>query len=161
MLALVILGIIMAPLTAGLIVGLRTTKDTQNRLAGSDDAQMLSIYLPPDVQSADDAITSSISCSGVTGAVLQLKSTVYNTSFNIAYAVIQASDGTWRLVRNTCPASTAKVIDRNLSGSSAVTVTRTPTSGTLQRVSMRVTEAATATDTSNYQFTVTASRRDS
>lgn len=161
MMAIVILGIIIGPLTAGLIVGLRTSADTQNRLTGSNDAQMLSIYLPPDVQSADDAITSAISCTGVTGAVLQLKSTVYDTSFNVAYAVILASDGSYQLVRNTCPAGTQKIIARNLANATAVTITRTPASGTLQRVSMQVTEKATAGDPTNYVFTVTASRRTS
>jgi prepilin-type N-terminal cleavage/methylation domain-containing protein len=165
LMAIVILGIIIGPLSAGFFIALRTTDETSNRRAGSHDAQLLSIYLPPDVQNADDAITTgftSVTCSGVTASTikLQLKST-YDASFNVVYWLGQAADGSWQLTRKTCVGTiTSTVVAKNLAASNPITITRSPTAGTpLLRVSMQVTENTVPTDPTAYTFTVTARTR--
>lgn len=161
MVAVVIMGIVIAPLSAGMFVALRTMDETSNRRAGSNDAQLLSLYLPPDVQSADDAKTTGITCGTLATPKLQLWSTVYDTNFNVGYGVQQAADGTWQLVRQPCSGGAIKVVGRNLASASGVTVTRTPASGSLQRVSVELTEKGTPTDPTQPRFTVAASRRSS
>jgi prepilin-type N-terminal cleavage/methylation domain-containing protein len=169
MVATAILGVVIAPLGAAFIVTFKTTGDATNRIAGSVDAQRLSIYLPPDVQSADDALTTGFtasSCTGVTASTikLQLVSPATSPTFSVVYFVQQVDtppNDTYQLVRKTCVGTiTTTVVGRNLAGLSAVTVTRTPASGALQRVSMTVTEDSTPSDPS-YTYTVTAARRTS
>src|SRR5688572_11903328 len=64
-LAVAILGLVMAPLTAGIIIFLRSFDDTEDRMVASHDAQLVSVYLPGDVQSATSVDTSGIgACSG-------------------------------------------------------------------------------------------------
>ena len=171
--AVALTGFIVAPLSAALVVSLRTSDETASRLAGSNDAQLLSIWLPADIQSVgtvsgspnpndDDVVfapTVNTECSGVSN-VLRLRwrePLETTTTFVAAYAVSQASNGTWRLIRSYCingGTPSTHVVARNLSGSSAVTVTA---SGS--RLSMCVEEAATPTDPSNYVFTVSGHRR--
>ena len=163
MVAVAITGIVIAPLAAGMFVVLRTMDQTTNRRASSADAQQLSLYLPPDVQSADNAKTTGITCGTLTSPALQLWSTVYDTNFSVGYGVRQAADGSWQLVRQTCAGGATKTIARNLASSTAVLVTRTPSSTSLplQSVSVRLTEKGTPTDPTQHQFTVLATRRTS
>ncbi len=165
LLAIVVMGMIMAPLTAGVIVGLRTTADANNRLAGSNDAQLLSIWLPPDVHSAGNqagdvvaAPTANTECSGVTNLLrLRWRETQSSTTTFIAAYAVQSNSGTWRLVRYSCVhagAATTHVIARNIAGSSAATVAVTGT-----RVELTVQTAGTATDPSGYTFKISGNRR--
>jgi hypothetical protein len=48
-----VLGIIMVPLAMAIAVGFRATLHTQERLEAAQDAQAVSAYFPPDVQSVD------------------------------------------------------------------------------------------------------------
>ncbi len=167
LLVIVLLGIIIAPLTAGLMVGLRTTDETANRLAGSNDAQLLSIWLPPDIQStgnqAGDVVfspTANTECSGVSNRLgLRWRETqgAVTTTYLAAYAIAAEGDGRWFLRRYLCVnggAPTSNVVARNLASSTATAVT---SSGT--KVSMTVTAAATPTDPTSYTFTVSGNRR--
>ena len=52
MMAIALTGVVIAPLAAGIVVGLRTGDEAYNRVAGSNAAQLLSVWLPPDLQSA-------------------------------------------------------------------------------------------------------------
>lgn len=164
MLATVIMGIIVVPLTAGIIVGLRTTEQTRVRLKGSNDAQLLSVWFPPDVQSTgnqsgDVATTSNSECSGVSNVLrLQWRETQGSTTttYRVAYATRTATSGGYELVRYACTNSgsaSTHVVARNLASASAVTIS---TSGT--RISMTVTGAAAQNDT-GYTFTVSGNRR--
>jgi prepilin-type N-terminal cleavage/methylation domain-containing protein len=165
LMAIVIMGVVLGPLAAGLLVGLRTSDETANRLAGSNDAQLLSIWLPPDVQStgggASDVSTSNnTDCSGVTN-VLRLRWTETTGSssatYIAAYAVSQNGTGEWRLVRYACVnggTPSTHVVARNLAGSSAATVS---VNGT--KIAMTVTEAHTAVNPTGYVFTVSGHRR--
>jgi prepilin-type N-terminal cleavage/methylation domain-containing protein len=54
-----ILGVIVGPLTSSIILGLVSTKATDQRISDSSSAQLLSSYLVPDVQAAESIYTSS------------------------------------------------------------------------------------------------------
>jgi prepilin-type N-terminal cleavage/methylation domain-containing protein len=155
--AVTALGIIMAPIAGGMFIGYRTMDETSNRLAGGQDAQLLSIYLPPDVQSATEATTAPAGCGGLTGTPkLQLT----GASFNVVYALSTSSP--WTLTRYVCTSGTAAspvVVARNIKDaqpdSLVVTITGTP----FTKVAMKVTELASRTDPTSYVFTVTGRRR--
>jgi prepilin-type N-terminal cleavage/methylation domain-containing protein len=169
MVAMAIMIVILAPLTAGVIVGLRTGDETSNRLAGSNDAQLISAWLPADLQSTGNQLsdvvatpTANTECSGVSN-VLRLKWRAAETAggatntYVAAYAISQASTGEWRLIRYSCVnggTATTHVIARNLNNASAASVA---TSGT--KVTMTVTEKATAANPTSYSFSVSGNRR--
>lgn len=166
LIAVVVLGMIVVALGSGFSVGLRTMNDTSNRLAGSNDAQLLGIYLPPDVESATEVTASAsgigITCTGASNPMLQLTD---GTTFNVVYGVRSASDG-FQLERYVCTGGSVqtqstKVVARNLASLTAVVPARIPVTGTLAGASLRVTEKVTATDPTAYVFTVTGGRRAS
>lgn len=164
LIAVVVLGMIVVALGSGFSVGLRTMNDTSNRLAGSNDAQLLGIYLPPDVESATAATASAdgtgITCTGASNPMLQLTD---GTTFNVVYGVRSASGG-FQLERYVCTGGSVqstKVVARNLASLTAVVPARIPVSGTLTGASLRVTEMVTATDPTAYVFTVAGTRRAS
>lgn len=166
LITIAILGVVIAPLTAALIVALRTTDETSNRLAGSNDAQLLSIWLPGDIQSAGNqsgdivaAPTANTECSGVTNLLrLRWRETQSTTTTYVAaYAIRSGPDGTWRLVRYSCVnggAATTHVVARNLAATSAGSVSVTGT-----KVAVTLTEQATPTEPAGYSFTVSGNRR--
>ena len=153
-----VLGIIMVPFARGMFFGYNTMSATTNRAKASLDSQFLTTTFPNDVASAESALTTGISCTGVTGtAKLQLKS-VDNT-FNVVYGLSSTTPAV--LTRYVCTsgaASSPVVLARDVKDSSSVTVTVTGSPFT--KASMTVTEAKAATnDVTNYSFTVTGSRR--
>ena len=167
--SIAIMGIIIVPIAASLFLGLRTSDETANRLAGSNDAQLLSSWLPPDVQSAgnqsgDVVATPTVNtdCSGVNNVLrLRWRATEVaggtSTTYVAAYAITQASTGEYRLVRSYCVGTAAAVphvVARNLAGPSAVAIS---TSGT--KVTMTVTEKNTPTAPTSYVFSVSGYRR--
>jgi prepilin-type N-terminal cleavage/methylation domain-containing protein len=164
LITIVISGIIMGPIAASLLVGLRTSDETSNRLAGSSDAQLLSIWLPPDVQSAggvagDVSTSSNTDCSGVTNTLrLQWRETSGSTTSTYVAAYAVRPNGTeWRLVRYQClngGTATEHVVARNLANASAASAS---VNGT--KVSMTVTEASTPANPTGYTFTVSGYRR--
>ena len=167
MMAMTIMTIIMVPVTAGLLVGLRTTDETRTRLVGSDDAQTLAQWLPADIAStgsqSGDVVatpTSNTDCSGLSNALrLKWRETQGSTTntYVAAYAIVQNGAGDYQLVRYFCTNSgtaATHVVARHLASSSAVSVS---TSGT--KISMTVSEANTPTETTNYTFTISGNRR--
>lgn len=169
MMSIAIMGIIIVPIAASLFLGLRTNDETANRLAGSNDAQLLSTWLPPDLQSAgnqsgDVVATPTVNtdCSGVNNVLrLRWRATEVaggsSTTYVAAYAIAQASTADYRLVRYYCVGTAAAephVVARNLAGSSAVAIS---ISGT--KVTMTVTEKNTPTNPSSYTFSVSGHRR--
>lgn len=165
LIAVVVLGMITVALGAGFSVGLRTMNDTSNRLAGSNDAQRLGVYLPPDVASATAATASvngtGISCTGASVVASNLRLQLTDgTTFNVVYGVRAVTNG-FQLERYVCTGGvwqSTSVVARNLSG---VVATRVPSIGTLTGASLTVTEKVTATDSTAYVFTVTGNRRAS
>jgi hypothetical protein len=135
--------------------------DTSNRLSGSNDAQQLGVYLPPDVASATVFVTGvDIACTGASSPVLQLTD---GPTFNIVYGA-RSTSGAYQLERYVCiggVVQSTRVVARNLASLTAAVPTRIPTSGTLAGASLTVTEKVTATDSTAYVFTVTGRRRAS
>ena len=106
-----LLGIVTVAITGAIIVGLQTTGAVDNRLVNSHDAQLVSVYLPSDLQSVGnntgDVVTASgnTDCSGVAN-VVRLRWTVNelgtgNVTYVAAYAVVQ-SGSEWQLTRYEC-----------------------------------------------------------
>lgn len=167
LMSVVMMGFIIAPLAAGVMVGLRTSGETSNRLSGSNDAQLLAAWLTPDIQStgnqAGDVVaapTANTECSGVSNRLrLRWRETQggTTTTYVVAYAIVSGTDGRWFLNRYACVnggAATPHVILRNLASSTAVTVA---TSGT--KVTMTVTEKTDPTNPTPYVITASAYRR--
>jgi prepilin-type N-terminal cleavage/methylation domain-containing protein len=169
MVAITITGIILVPIAAGLFVGLRTSDETSNRLAASNDAQLLSLWLPPDLHSAgnqaSDVVatpTANTECSGMNNVLrLRWRATEVAggsaTTYVAAYAISQGTTGEYRLVRYYCVnsgAATPHVVARNLAGAAAATISA---SGT--KVTMTVTEESTPTNPTPYTFSVSGNRR--
>jgi prepilin-type N-terminal cleavage/methylation domain-containing protein len=160
LIAVVVLGVIVAGISAGFSLGLNTLNETSNRLAGSNDAQLLGTYLPPDVTSATEATTTGIACSGASNPQLELSD---GPNFNVVYGVRTIAGG-HQLERYDCTSGSVgktTVVARNLAGASAVLATRIPASGTLTGASLTVTERTTPQESSAYVFTVTGTRRSS
>lgn len=164
LIAVSVLGMIMAALGAAFAVGYRTMNDTSNRLAGSNDAQLLGANLPPDIESASVVTASSsgtgITCTGASNPVLQLTD---GTTFNVVYGVRSTADA-YSLERYICTGGTVQstiVVARNLASTSAAVPARIPATGTLTGASLTVTEKATATEVTPFVFTVSGTRRSS
>jgi prepilin-type N-terminal cleavage/methylation domain-containing protein len=165
--AIAITGLIIGPLTAGLVIGLRTSGDTATRLAGSTEAQFLAIVLPPDIESTGSAAgdvvistTANTECSGVTN-VLRLRwtstDTGTSTTYQAAYSISGSALAGWKLKRSFCVgagAAVTRTIARNLANATAAT---SAVSGT--KVAMTVTEAKAAGTPTAYTFTISANRR--
>ena len=132
LLVVAILGIVVVPLGAAIMIGLRTTDATQNRVKSSHDAELVSIYLPADIQSVgnkqDDVVvapTANTDCSGVQNLV-RLRWTSTEAlgdphTYVAAYAIGQSA-GEWQLTRYYCVDSTqatSTVVARNLDGAGA------------------------------------------
>jgi prepilin-type N-terminal cleavage/methylation domain-containing protein len=161
-----IVGIIMPAIVGAMYVGYHTTNSTSNRLAGSNDAQFLSIYLPIDIKSADSAVTvpsGTITCTGVTAGTgrLKLTSNAYGDSTGMAAAVVvywvqtvtpSGQPTKYFLTRSNCTSGTATqsiVVARNLATSGA----GTSATCTTTRCSLTVTEKALTGETA-YVYTV-------
>jgi prepilin-type N-terminal cleavage/methylation domain-containing protein len=164
LLAVVILAIVVVPLTAGIIVFLRTSDATSERFVASHDAQLVSVYLPPDLQSASQVATSGAECSGVPNRLVlrwtateALGSTV---TFVAAYSLREGGDGGWELVRSFCRDSDAPenvVVAHNLAGSDAVDVEPPEAAG--EAVEVTPTGAPSRADPDGYTFTVSGAGR--
>ena len=161
LIAVAVMGLIMVALGAGFSVGLRTMNDTSSRLAGSNDAQLVGVHLPPDIESATEAVgyPGNGTCFGA-DPVLRLTD---GATFDVVYGV-KADGATFRLDRYDCSGTTVlstRIVARNLASATAVAPTRYPTSGTLTGAALTITEKATGTDATPYVFTVRGNRRSS
>jgi prepilin-type N-terminal cleavage/methylation domain-containing protein len=164
LLVIALLGFIVAPISAAIVVGLRTTSATANRINSSHDAQLVSIYLPADIQSATTVDQTGTNTGCHPNSVLYLKwtqlvdpSSNAVDTYEAAYAIAQ-NDGEWQMTRYYCVNSALvqqTVVAHNLRDGSAATVPL-PTGPT---VSMTLTEATAARDTAAYQYTVQGTRR--
>lgn len=163
--AVAILGIVILPLTGGIILGLRTMNSTTNRYSSSNDAQVLSRYLPPDVQSSSTGKinTATDACAGTSNRKLQLTRTAEGGQRTVMYWVRGPSAGKYELVRslwavNAGCAGTPQtaVMARNIATPAEVV----PTSlSSPLGFKLRVTEAPAQTGSPAYTFTVSGRTR--
>lgn len=76
--SILILGVIMAPLTASYVLGLGTATSTAQAISNSTDAEAVATYLTPDVASANTVspadMTVGQTCSGGGTTILQFAS---------------------------------------------------------------------------------------
>jgi prepilin-type N-terminal cleavage/methylation domain-containing protein len=163
--AIAILGIIMLPLSGAFSVGLRTINDTSNRLAGSADAQLLTVHFPADVQGATEGTTTvpAAACTGAENPKLQLTDGGGATAMNVVYGV-RASGSAYQVVRYDCAGGSvvkSTVVARNVPSVGSVTAGRKPTTGTFTGATLQLTERVTASDSAPYVFTVEGRRRAS
>lgn len=166
---IVILGIIFAALTASVILGLRTTKDSDARVTQSNSAQFTSVYFTRDVQSAEDVLLpgdsdwASYSCGSDAGAVLKLVSPEADRV--VTYAVTNGDPlDPPDLVRRRCDPIGATpqqvtVARRLAAGAGAVTATCLPDAGTCTAVELHVASESGPSDPTGLQFDLTVSRR--
>jgi prepilin-type N-terminal cleavage/methylation domain-containing protein len=169
LLVVALIAVVAVPLGSAIMIGQRTTSATTNRLASSHDAQLVSIYLPADIQSAgntsgDVVVTpGNTDCSGVPN-LIRLSWTVTETlnspvTYQAAYAVTQVGSE-WRLTRYYCTAGggviSAVVVARNLSGAAQPAPT-VSVDGT--RISVTLQEAGSDRDPTQYQYTISGRRR--
>jgi hypothetical protein len=167
LMSIAISGLIIGPLSAGLIIGLRTSGETATRLAGSSDAQFLSITLPSDIESAGNAAgdivwspTANVECSGVTN-VLRLRWTATDSGsaviYQAAYSITGNATAGWKLNRSYCVgagAPTTRTLLRNLASATAVTIAVVD-----PKISMTITEAKNAANPTAYVFTISGTQR--
>lgn len=153
-------GIILTALVSAFTVGLQNTNTTGTRLAESADVQLLSTYLPPDVQNAgslaSDVSTGGSATAGCSGSLtgsnvlaLQWSDPLAGTAYGVTYRAATVG-GERQLIRYACThaATTSTVIARSLATSGAVAdITLNP------RITMTLTLA------SGYTGSVTAVRR--
>jgi prepilin-type N-terminal cleavage/methylation domain-containing protein len=169
--AVAILGVVILPLTGGIILGLRTMDQTSHRYAGSNDAQVLTRYLPPDVQSANTGAVSSLpACAGTSNRKLLLTSNAQGTtgSRTTMYWLRGPIAGRFELVRSVwangaaCtsgPAARTTVMARDIANASHVVSTQL--SGTPLGFKISVTEAPAQNESTGYTFAVTGRKRSS
>jgi hypothetical protein len=155
---------IVVALGAAFSVGLRTMNDTSSRLGGSNDAQLVGVHFPPDVESATEAVASAsgvgITCTGATNPVLELSD---GGAFDVVYGV-RAAAGSFQLERHVCAGGavqSTRVIARNLGSITAAVPARLPATGRLVGATLTITERAGGTDVAPYVFTVRGNRRSS
>ena len=169
--AVAILGVVILPLTGGIIIGLRTMDQTSHRYAASNDAQVLTRYLPPDVQSANTGGVSSLpTCTGTSNRKLRLTINPQGTAGTrtIMYWVRSVPGGRFELVRSAwengaaCTSGQAArttVMARDIASASHVVATQL--SGTPLGFKISVTEAPAQNEATGYTFAVTGRQRTS
>ena len=178
--SIAVMLIIGGVITAGLVVGLKTTGATGDRLAQSSDAQLLASYFVPDVQSTK-SISFGVASCGTGTAVANFTWIDWTdllgdlkTSHTVSYAYLAPTPGNTNgtLVRshctgtNTTPINTQTVarylaaglpalVCRNAAGT-AVACTTVPAPRT---ASLTLTDHLP--DNADYTYTLSASRRES
>lgn len=176
MIAMMILLVIMTPLATSFVIGLGTTRGSEQDASNSADAQLLASFLDADVASAE-TVSESSACGGAS-TILGLTWRDGSATTHVAYrtltnpsrqARLTLTTPVYQLERVVCASVTGPVLEddivaRTLAGIPDVTCDGSTTCPALPR---RVTLTAQAystqlsdiSSTSRYTFGVTASRR--
>jgi prepilin-type N-terminal cleavage/methylation domain-containing protein len=155
MVAISILGMIAVPLTASIILGLRTTSDSQQRYKEARGAQLTSAYFPFDVASATNITLADASPCGGAGPAAVASFTWaddLSPTNEVSYVV---PTGSTDMIRKFCRGGS--VVSTNLlaSGiSGAPTVTCAPACD-----ASFDTATITVNGASGWQYTVNGTRR--
>jgi prepilin-type N-terminal cleavage/methylation domain-containing protein len=170
--AIVILGVVVAAISASIIVGLKTTDRTSQRLAESHDAQMVSSFFATDVESATDVSLTDTACSGGSTVVVRFSWTESDSPSTTvdhvaSYVIEQDPAGTpgaeKRLVRRSClgsglaPAGAVVVAHMPLTAADPSVTCDSAAPGTCTATPAQV--AITFSEPSGYSYTVTGKRR--
>jgi hypothetical protein len=163
----VVLGIIIVPLSSGLMNALISNPIAAQREQNSVDAQLLAGYFVSDIQSAVTVQTSGFNaCTGVSGEILQVdRVDASGNSHKVHYYYDHSVDPSV-LYRVDCqsgaPTSKAVQMIQGLSGTPTVKFdTNTcPCGGTKpEKVTLTITDTGTNTRTAPYTFDLSATRR--
>jgi prepilin-type N-terminal cleavage/methylation domain-containing protein len=137
LLSIVILGVIAGPIAASMIVGLRSTDASAQRVGEANGAQLLSTWFEPDTLNADTVTVDDVDCSTASPAGMNL---VLGRSGSDADGFDQEIDVSYRvqgtdLIRRvaTCTATdpdptevvTERAVVHGLAASSPVSLTFT------------------------------------
>ncbi|GIV00034.1 MAG: hypothetical protein KatS3mg014_1649 [Actinomycetota bacterium] len=144
----VVVGLIMGSIAAALIVGLRTTDETTDRLNESHDVQISSAYLANDVQSA-----ASVQVAG--GGTCSSATTIVTFTYADGRVATYACGPSGSETRVTRTFDGVTEVLAHFAGTAKPSVTCSPScgSGTPARVDITFTERSGLT------FTLTGSRR--
>lgn len=155
MVAVSILGLIIVPLTGAILVGLRTTGDSQQRFTESHGAQMTDAYFPFDVASATSIVLADPTPCGGTGPTVVASfdwADDISPTNEVTYVVPSGQSSMMRMV---CQGGT--VVNRtNLATgiSGTPTLRCAPSCGSSFK-----TATLTVTTASGWQYTVNGTRR--
>lgn len=155
LIAISIMGFVFGIIATAFVLGYETSEQSERRLAGSQDAELLSIYLLRDIQSADTATTSGSPTCGITsGALLTLSWKQDTATRRATYRTQVGADGL-EVTRQACRDATtspARVVARQLLQPPTVACTPSPCS---RPTSIDVHLRAVSTD----MFRITGSPR--
>ncbi len=155
LIAIVITGLILAPIAASLFLGLRATDGTILRLNESHDRQLLSTYFPRDILSADSAPDTNAGCSPP----------LHSNKLRVEWdEKIGATTDTYVSAYQIVPEGTEWVLNRHLCINGTLTETVTVAhqlkdSNSATFTSAGETVTLTLTDTSDREYSLTGSRR--
>jgi prepilin-type N-terminal cleavage/methylation domain-containing protein len=156
--AVTVLGIIILPLAASMIVGFRTTGDAQQRLVEARGEQLTANYFPSDVASADSIVPSDSSPCGGSGPTVVVSfdwADDVSPTNEVSYVV---PTGSTDMYRKTCRGGVLKTTNLLASGiASTPTVTCSPNADCTAATSATITVAGQ----SGWQYSVTGTRRSS
>jgi prepilin-type N-terminal cleavage/methylation domain-containing protein len=160
--AIVILGAIVGAIGTSIVVGLRTTDTTTQRLSESHDAQMATSWFGSDVQSAGDVTLNAVdACSGGT-ALVALSWTDAGIA-KVASYFVRTTSAEKQLVRAYCAGSAPKVetvIAHRLLSTGSVAAACVPAATCTGAHPWKPqTVTISVTDESGYAYTISASRR--
>lgn len=170
--AIIIVGIIVVPLSGAIILGYTRMAQTGQRSLEAGDSQLVAAYFVNDVQGSDQVLVSGFTCGatladGSTAAPVvefALKSDPTAASdYQSSYSTV-TQDGALQLYRVVCKSGvvTDALISKSLASVPTVTCAgATCSSATPATVSMVVTEKGNFANATTDQFTVTGTRRQS
>jgi prepilin-type N-terminal cleavage/methylation domain-containing protein len=156
MVGIAILGIIMGPLVASIVVSLRTTSDAQQRLVESRGQQLTAAYFPFDVASSDTIVPNDASPCGGTGPAVVASfdwADDHSPTNEISYVV---PAGSTDMYRKACQGGVVQSTNLLASG-----VSGTPVVACSPNCSSATSATITVTGQSGWQYSVSGTRRAS
>lgn len=176
LIAIMILGIIMAPLATAFVIGLQTTRGSELDAGNSADAQLIAGFWDIDVASAESVRTSGITCGAGT-AIVQLtlrdasvlRYVTYQATLDIARkAELKLDTDVYTMERVICSDISGTVVEqhilsRTLRAVPTVACDEGVCTSTPRRVELRAVSHATQTPDAGapgiYTISVTATRK--
>ena len=156
--AVTVLGIIILPLTASIVVGVRTTGDAQQRLIEARGEQLTAAYFPSDVASSDTIVPNDTAPCGGTGPAVVVSfdwADDHSPTNEVSYVVPAGGTDMYRKSCQGGVVQTTNLLGSGISGT--LTISCTPNANCASA------NAATITVNlhSGGQYTVSGTRRSS
>jgi prepilin-type N-terminal cleavage/methylation domain-containing protein len=132
LITIVILGVIITAIGTAIFVGLRTTNATSRRLAQAHDAELITSYFGPDVQSSDSVTATALDArctTGVTGTPVVSFGWTEGGVVKVASYVTQTNTGSECPTGSSCVLMLRYFCNGNLTTSNVVAHLLSATSG--------------------------------